>query len=230
MNSRASHIKQITGFLLLSLLILNLSLFCAGCAHQKVVTPGLVTPSLVTPSLATPKIEMPAFSSQPIPNEPITPAVAKSVQPVTTRRRSKSKSHHKHFRILLPIRRRLIITQYFYNTGYREHPGIDLAGYYGEPIYAATAGIVVYAGSIFHGYGNMVLLEFNKKWSTLYAHMSRILVRTGWRVRAGEQIGDMGETGNATGVHLHFELQRYKIPINPLPYLLRAERVAGFLH
>ncbi len=128
---------------------------------------------------------------------------------------------HRPFTIQMPVKR-LKINQRFYITRRHEHLGVDLGGRRGDPIYAATSGTVVYAGSGFHGYGKMILIAYNKKWATLYAHMSRLRVRTGRHVRAGQRIGDMGRTGFATGVHLHFELLLNKLPINPLPYLQQA--------
>lgn len=87
------------------------------------------------------------------------------------------------------------------------------------PILAAHEGVVVYAGNSFRGYGNMVLLEYNHQWATLYAHLDRIMVREGQKLRVGDKLGTMGRTGRATGVHLHFELIKNKQPIDPLLHL-----------
>ena len=97
--------------------------------------------------------------------------------------------------------------------------GVDLAGKRGYRIYAAHDGIVVYAGRGFRGYGNMILLEYDGQWATLYAHLDGFRVKTGDRVSTGQTIGTMGRTGRATGVHLHFELLKKKQPVDPLPYL-----------
>lgn len=100
----------------------------------------------------------------------------------------------------------------------RAHHGIDIPGPMNAPIHAAHDGVVVYAGQRFRGYGKMVLIEYNDTWATLYAHLNAFRVVTGQEVQAGEVIGLMGRTGHATGVHLHFELLRDKIPVDPMPF------------
>ncbi len=101
----------------------------------------------------------------------------------------------------------------------RKHFGIDLGGHRGEPILAAHEGFVIFAGTGFRGYGKMIILEFNGNFATLYAHLDRILVKNGQFVEPGQPIGQMGRTGRATGVHLHFELLEDKIPVDPLDWL-----------
>lgn len=118
-----------------------------------------------------------------------------------------------------PVKEVRINRGYFHHRGKRPHKGIDLGGRRGDAILAAHSGVVVYAGRGFKGYGKMVLLEYDKNWATLYAHMSRFNVKTGDVVQAGDQIGDMGSTGRTTGVHLHFELIKNKQPVDPMPYL-----------
>lgn len=108
----------------------------------------------------------------------------------------------------------------------RPHQGVDLGGSRGTPILAAHEGRVVYVGSQFRGFGKMVLVEYDRHWATLYAHLDRIDVKEGQILSAGESLGRMGRTGRASGVHLHFELMRDKQPVDPLPYLARPGRVA----
>lgn len=103
----------------------------------------------------------------------------------------------------------------------RDHYGLDLKGRRNDPIYAAHDGYVVYAGNKFRGYGNMIILEYDSGWATLYGHLNKFKVKTGDEVKAGQLIGLMGRTGRATGVHLHFELLKNKEPIDPLPFLAR---------
>jgi murein DD-endopeptidase MepM/ murein hydrolase activator NlpD len=74
----------------------------------------------------------------------------------------------------------------------------------------------------------MILLEYNDKWATLYAHLDRSRVKNGQEVKAGDVIGEMGRTGRATGVHLHFELMRDKQPIDPMPFLKAQSLSARF--
>jgi len=96
----------------------------------------------------------------------------------------------------------------------RMHAGIDFAAPYGSPIYAATDGIVEFAGR-HGGHGNYVKLRHGGGIATGYAHMSRIAASIGQRVRRGQVIGYVGSTGLSTGPHLHYELYRNGVNINP---------------
>lgn len=109
------------------------------------------------------------------------------------------------------------------NFGWRVHPvlgfrrlhkGMDFAATYGSPIRAATDGTVVMAGRN-GGYGNFVKLSHGGGLATGYGHMSRIIVRSGTRVSRGQVIGYVGSTGLSTGPHLHYELWRNGVPVNP---------------
>lgn len=108
----------------------------------------------------------------------------------------------------------------------RPHLGIDLAANKGTPILASHSGMVLYAGRDFKGYGRMVLIESGSGWATLYAHLDKILVEEGQMVTPDEIIGQMGRTGRATGVHLHFEIRKNKGPIDPLELLPGGTQVA----
>ncbi|HTL90154.1 MAG TPA: peptidoglycan DD-metalloendopeptidase family protein [Leptolyngbya sp.] len=88
----------------------------------------------------------------------------------------------------------------------RMHKGIDIAAPVGTPVMAAATGKVVFAGWNDGGYGNLVEIKHPDGSSTLYAHNSRVLVRSGQEVRQGQQIAEMGSTGFSTGPHSHFEV------------------------
>ncbi len=94
------------------------------------------------------------------------------------------------------------------------------------PIVAAHPGRVIYVGRGFRGYGKMVMIEYNNRWASLYAHLNSFEVKQGQYVRMGDVIGRMGRTGRATGVHLHFELLKNKLPVNPMSYLPDLSRMA----
>jgi len=100
----------------------------------------------------------------------------------------------------------------------RLHAGIDLAAGSGSPIRAAAAGTVSSAGTE-GGYGRTVRVVHPDGTMTVYAHMSQLLVSTGQRVEAGEQIGQEGSTGRSTGSHLHFEVRVDGAPVDPLAWL-----------
>ena len=100
----------------------------------------------------------------------------------------------------------------------RFHSGIDIGGDYGDPIYAAQAGTVEYAGWI-SGYGNAVIINHGGGISTLYGHCQSVEVSTGENVAQGDLIALCGSTGNSTGPHCHFEVRVNGEPVNPLSYL-----------
>jgi murein DD-endopeptidase MepM/ murein hydrolase activator NlpD len=129
------------------------------------------------------------------------------------------------FKLRWPVKN-VRITQQFEPSSNPKHKGIDLGGVRGEFIVAAHEGRVVYTGRDFHGYGNMILIEYDNEWATLYGHLQKIKVRQGQHVTAGTLIGTMGRTGHATGVHLHFELMHKKEPVDPLTHLSGYQYVA----
>lgn len=96
----------------------------------------------------------------------------------------------------------------------RLHKGVDFGAPHGAPIYAATDGIVAFAGR-HGGHGNYVRINHSGGIGTGYAHMSRIAVPGGARVRQGQVIGYVGSTGLSTGPHLHYEVYRNGVAINP---------------
>ena len=96
----------------------------------------------------------------------------------------------------------------------RMHSGLDFGGGYGAPIYAVTDGTVSFAGRK-GGFGKYVKIKHSGGLSSGYAHMSRIAVSNGRRVRQGQIIGYIGSTGLSTGPHLHYELYRNGRTINP---------------
>jgi murein DD-endopeptidase MepM/ murein hydrolase activator NlpD len=110
------------------------------------------------------------------------------------------------------------------NFGYRWgvlHAGIDLANSSGTPIYAVSDGVVIDAGPT-AGYGMWVKLRHADGTVTLYGHVNTTLVSIGQRVMAGDQIATMGNRGNSTGPHLHFEVLRDGTErIDPVPWLAK---------
>ena len=100
----------------------------------------------------------------------------------------------------------------------RRHDGIDIAAPEGTTVLAAAAGTIIYAGEQ-AGYGAIVIVRHENGLVTLYAHNARLLVGDGARVRRGEPIAKVGQTGRTTGPHLHFEVRDATRPRNPLLYL-----------
>jgi murein DD-endopeptidase MepM/ murein hydrolase activator NlpD len=102
---------------------------------------------------------------------------------------------------------------------WRWHPGLDLGGEVGDPIYAADAGVVVYAGWNAYGFGNLVILDHGNGQHSLYGHLSEIHVTCGQGVPQGAILGLAGSTGYSTGPHLHFEIRSGGSNVNPWDYL-----------
>jgi murein DD-endopeptidase MepM/ murein hydrolase activator NlpD len=111
-----------------------------------------------------------------------------------------------------------------YLSGYNfsaVHPGLDIAGRLGEPIYASDAGTVIYAGYSLNaagrpvGYGQYVVLDHGNGYQTLYAHASQLFVRCGQQVQRGQVIAAIGSVGRSTGPHLHYEIRYLSQAVNP---------------
>ncbi len=98
--------------------------------------------------------------------------------------------------------------------GDRFHPGVDYPAPAGTPVFAAGDGTVIAAGS-FVGYGKLVVVEHSSGVTTLYGHLSKILVEIGGRVARGAQLGLVGSTGESTGPHLHFEVRVRDAAVDP---------------
>jgi len=105
------------------------------------------------------------------------------------------------------------------------HPGIDLAGTYGTPIYATADGTVLRAGWNSGGYGNLVEIDHGRGITTRYGHMSAILIHAGDHITRGQQIGRMGSTGRSTGNHLHYEVRIDGRAVNPIPFMKSTDYV-----
>ncbi len=100
----------------------------------------------------------------------------------------------------------------------RGHKGIDIASPGGTPIYAAQSGTVItscYSSS----YGNYIIIDHGNGWKTCYAHASKLYARVGEYVSQGQVIAAVGTTGQSTGNHLHFEVRKNDVKIDPAPFL-----------
>ncbi|WP_211749831.1 M23 family metallopeptidase [Paenibacillus sp. Marseille-Q4541] len=98
----------------------------------------------------------------------------------------------------------------------RQHKGIDLVGE--RAIKASDEGVVTFAGQQ-SGYGNVIIINHGNGYETLYGHLNSINVKEGQIVEKGESIGVMGNTGRSTGTHLHFEIKKDSVALNPMKYL-----------
>ncbi|WP_244889911.1 peptidoglycan DD-metalloendopeptidase family protein [Neptunomonas qingdaonensis] len=114
-----------------------------------------------------------------------------------------------------PAKGRVIST---YSDKGNVNKGINMEGQRGEPVYAAAAGKVVYAGSGLLGYGNLIIINHNQEYLSAYAHNSNIFVKENENVNAGAKVAEIGNSGT-TRTMLHFEIRKDGKPVNPLRYL-----------
>jgi murein DD-endopeptidase MepM/ murein hydrolase activator NlpD len=122
---------------------------------------------------------------------------------------------------------RIAVASAFGPRAGRPHDGIDLPVPVGTPVRAAAAGQVIYAGDAIRGYGNLVVVQHGADLMTVYAHNSVLLVRAGDRVAVGDRLALSGQSGRATGPHLHFEVRQGQIPRDPMLYLPRRPTTAS---
>lgn len=130
-----------------------------------------------------------------------------------------------------PVKRGYISSAYGYRsdpfTGKKAfHKGVDIPSAKGSPIYALAAGVVTYAGNK-KGFGNMVEIDHGQGYSTRYAHISEIAVKTGDRISQDQVIAKIGSTGRSTGPHLHLEMLKDGRRFNPRKRLYSARQNAA---
>ena len=101
------------------------------------------------------------------------------------------------------------------NNYWSGHLAIDIGAGIGSPVYAADSGVVIWAGWMENGYGNVVIIDHNNNYVTVYAHLSVVNVSCGQNIFQGSVLGSAGSTGNSTGPHLHFEIRYMGGFINP---------------
>ena len=179
-------------------------------AAQILAVNGLKDPTLIVGQVLT----LPGAAGDPIP----TP------KPVRVPTRSSSCSscgpvNYSGGRFVWPVIGQNYISQYFHYG----HYALDIAAPYGSPVVAAAAGVVTFAGWRSNGGGYQVYISHGSGLFTTYNHLSAILVSVGQSVGAGEQVGQIGQSGNATGPHVHFEVWLGPVwnggtRVNPLQY------------
>ncbi|MFK7970115.1 MAG: M23 family metallopeptidase [Bacteroidia bacterium] len=138
-----------------------------------------------------------------------------------------------HIPIIRPVKGRVV--SFF---GFRFHPidkrrkmhtGLDLHASTGTPIYATGDAVVKMASYSANGYGKQIDLNHNFGFITKYAHLSKILVKQGQRVKRGEVIGYSGNTGKSVAPHLHYEVIKNGVKIDPLKHLIQDYSPSAFL-
>jgi murein DD-endopeptidase MepM/ murein hydrolase activator NlpD len=106
-------------------------------------------------------------------------------------------------------------TSFFGERQKEFHTGIDIPTSRGTILISAAAGVVASVRDR-EGYGLTIVVENGNGYTTLYAHLSRVFVQEGQEIKKGQAIGAVGSSGNATGNHLHFEILKDGVPVDPL--------------
>ena len=106
------------------------------------------------------------------------------------------------------------------------HRGLDFSVRLGTPIFSTADGVVTYARR-WSNFGNVVEISHGSSFVTRYAHVSKIFVKKGQKVKRGDIIARVGSTGKSTAAHLHYEVHRKGIPVNPLAYILSGREIAN---
>lgn len=101
----------------------------------------------------------------------------------------------------------------------KNHDGIDIPAPRGSHILSVAKGVVIYSGSKISGYGKMTIVKHSEDLYSVYAHAHKLFVKKGDRVEQGQVIAQVGSTGKSTGPHLHFEIRKNEVPIDPLKFL-----------
>jgi murein DD-endopeptidase MepM/ murein hydrolase activator NlpD len=131
--------------------------------------------------------------------------------------KEREKVAHKKLNFLWPIEGK--ISDVFDDSENRRHQGIDIPSPFGTPIKASSSGTVIYSSNAIKGYGNLIILRHSEEFVTVYAHNQMNLVEEGSWVEVGQIIGKVGQTGRATGPHLHFEIRKNNSAVDPLIFL-----------
>ena len=172
-----------------------------------------VTTPAVTSSGPKPLATAPAGTTTPfISQKSIAPASSTAYAQSTEQKNSNSQSTLSwHW----PTQGRIVEG---FSVAEQGNKGIDISGQKGQPIYAASGGKVVYAGSALRGYGKLIILKHNDDYLSAYAHNDELRVKEGDSVKGGAVIANMGST-DAPDVRLHFEIRYKGKSINPMGYL-----------
>lgn len=185
----------------------------SGIDPKKPIKPGQ---KLVIPTIAK------AASSAP-PAPAATPGPSPSPSPSATSAPALPPDTAKAPRFAWPIEGEIIRKFVARGGKVAFHDGIDVAGEQGEAVRAAAAGKVIFAGQGPKEYGLTVIVYHTGRWTTTYAFLDAVTVKEGERVKAGERVGKLGETGLAKQPSLHFEVRRNRSALDPVEYLPEAE-------
>jgi lipoprotein NlpD len=176
--------------------------------------------SVVTPVLSTPKATREPYSLEaynraapPEPTKTVTKLPSTDETPVTTEVTTPKPIAVSDTGWSWPTQGKVIA-----NFNEATNKGVDIAGTKGQAINASSDGKVIYSGSDLRGYGKLVIIKHNPTFLSVYAHNSKILVKEGQSVKAGQKIAEMGDT-DTNRIKLHFEIRERGKSVDPTKYL-----------
>lgn len=111
---------------------------------------------------------------------------------------------------------------------FRTHEGLDIVADVGTPVFAAGDGVVEFSGHSGSGYGSAIMIDHGFGYQSLYAHLSKLLVKEGKKIKRGDLIGRSGRSGLVSGPHLHYEVHHYGVKKNPIDFFLDDLRPADY--
>ena len=136
-------------------------------------------------------------------------------------KKTKSKlkrSFSKNSKFIWPVKGELISKYGKSNKGFF-NDGININSKLNQKVSASNDGVIIYSGNEIPGYGNLILIKHSQNWITAYAHLGKVSIERGEKVKKGQIIGLVGKTGNVRKPQLHFEIRKGKDAVNPLNYL-----------
>ena len=139
------------------------------------------------------------------------------------KKKDQNKNYNKEFnrvsktRFIWPVKGKLLSKYGKTKNGFY-NDGININSKKGTKVLSSEDGKVIYSGNEIPGYGNLILIKHNKNWITAYAHLNEVFIEKGRKVKKGEKIGSVGNTGNVRMLQLHFEIRKGKESVDPLKF------------
>ena len=183
----------------------------AGTPSATAIKPA---PSAVTPVLSEPKAMREAYSLEALNRKSaLISAKPNDAKPADANPTDIKTADEESLNWAWPTQGRVMA-----NFNEASNKGLDIGGSLGQSINAAASGKVIYAGSDLRGYGKLVIIKHNKIFLSVYAHNSKIIVKEGQTIAAGQKIAEMGNT-DANTVKLHFEIRHQGKSVDPMKYM-----------
>jgi murein DD-endopeptidase MepM/ murein hydrolase activator NlpD len=212
----------------------------SGVSAAALPSPSVTAPSVTPPKVATPTAPKPSATAQILPLTPTAPVTsAPTTQTATTKAKTPDQVEAEteaaveaaeaakgagpaagtgKGAFVWPVQGK-VIGAFGSSTEGMKNDGINIAAPTGAPVVAAADGTIAYAGNELRGFGNMILIRHDGGYVTAYAHNASLLVKKGDKVKRGQTIARVGQTGAVFGPQLHFEIRKGTQPVDPMSFL-----------